>query len=130
MACTHAETCPLFPKLRASLGAWRVNYCDTESEWLNCARYQRSLSGKPVPLALLPNGKMVAVIVEEEKRQDSGSTPETVAASSEPESAAAQSGAHIGSVTLVESLRAEPETSKDGPAGLWDRLRSWFGGLR
>ncbi len=121
MACTHAETCPLFPKLGASLGAWRVNFCDTESEWHNCARYQKILTGKPVPLALLPNGKMVAAIVEEEKRQDSGS--------SESESPVAHA-AHTGSLALVETLRVESDDSMDDSTGLWDRLRDRFGASR
>lgn len=64
MACTHTNDCPLFPKLHASLAAWRTHYCDTETEWMSCARYQRSMLGEPVPVALLPNGKIVGMLVE------------------------------------------------------------------
>jgi len=64
MACTHISNCPLFPKLHASLAAWRTHYCDTETEWMSCARYQRSMLGEPVPVALLPNGKIVGMLAE------------------------------------------------------------------
>lgn len=64
MACTHSSNCPLFPKLHASLAAWRTHYCDTESEWMSCARYQRSMLGEAVPVALLPNGKIVGMLAE------------------------------------------------------------------
>lgn len=60
MGCTHAETCPLFPKLRDSLIAWRHAYCDDDTAWTGCARYTMSLTGQTVPLALLPTGKMVS----------------------------------------------------------------------
>ena len=59
MACSHATTCPLHPHLNHSLGKWREHYCDSEAGWRDCARYQKSLSGESMPLALLPNGKMV-----------------------------------------------------------------------
>lgn len=62
MACTHVGDCPLFPKLNASLSGWRTHYCDTDDAWTECARYTRGLEGKPVPLALLPNGKMAQVL--------------------------------------------------------------------
>lgn len=64
MGCTHSSNCPLFPKLHASLAAWRTHYCDTESEWMSCARYQRSMLGEAVPVALLPNGKIVGMLAE------------------------------------------------------------------
>ena len=65
MACTHTADCPLFPKLNASLGAWRTHYCDTDVAWRNCARFERSMRGEAVPLALLPNGKLVGVLTED-----------------------------------------------------------------
>ncbi len=67
MACTHTADCPLFPKLSASLGAWRTHYCDTEHQWRSCARYERSMRGEPVPLALLPNGKIVGLLAKDEE---------------------------------------------------------------
>jgi len=56
-SCSHVSTCGLFPKfsLRASLRVWQTYYC--ESAFETCARYLRSLEGRPVPPNLLPNGK-------------------------------------------------------------------------
>lgn len=56
MGCPHAERCPLFPLLNASLRSWREYYCDTGAGWRECARYQLSLTGAVVPIILLPNG--------------------------------------------------------------------------
>jgi hypothetical protein len=57
VGCSHTTECPLFPLLNTSLRGWRNNYCDSENGWLDCARYQLALEGKPVPMSLLPNGK-------------------------------------------------------------------------
>ena len=57
MACSHSGGCPLFPKLNASLRGWRDAYCDSDTEWRSCARYTQSLTGRSVPITLLPNGK-------------------------------------------------------------------------
>jgi hypothetical protein len=46
--------------LQATLKVWISNYC--EADFSRCARYQVACSSKPVPLALLPNGKMLAVM--------------------------------------------------------------------
>ncbi len=70
MACSHIVDCPLFPKLHASLAAWREFYCDTDAEWKTCARYERTLRGQAVPLALLPNGKIVGMVAEHEHDHD------------------------------------------------------------
>lgn len=59
MGCTHAATCPLHPHLSESLAAWREHYCNADTAWADCARYKKSLRGEPIPLALLPNGKLV-----------------------------------------------------------------------
>lgn len=56
VGCSHSAGCPLFPLLRASLQGWRDYYCDSEDQWLGCARYQVSLTGERVPISLLPNG--------------------------------------------------------------------------
>jgi hypothetical protein len=56
VGCSHAAGCPLFPLLRASLQGWRDYYCDSEDQWLGCARYQMALTGERVPISLLPNG--------------------------------------------------------------------------
>lgn len=58
MGCSHARHCPLFPYLNASLGSWREAYCDSAAGWSDCARYRLSSNGEPVPLALLPNGRL------------------------------------------------------------------------
>lgn len=56
VGCSHREGCPLFPLLNASLRGWRDHYCDSEDRWHDCARYKLSLTGKLVPITLLPNG--------------------------------------------------------------------------
>jgi len=57
VGCSHTTGCPLFPLLNTSLRGWRNYYCDSEDHWLDCARYKLALSGKPVPISLLPNGR-------------------------------------------------------------------------
>ncbi len=69
MACSHATSCPLFPHLKASLAGWRSSYCDSEAGWNQCARYERSLKGDPVPLSLLPNGRVIQML-ENDPAQD------------------------------------------------------------
>ncbi|SCE98261.1 hypothetical protein GA0074695_2658 [Micromonospora viridifaciens] len=56
MGCSHAQECPLFPLLNASLRDWRNYYCDSAEGWRTCARYQLSRTGRLVPITLLPNG--------------------------------------------------------------------------
>jgi hypothetical protein len=57
MACSHANTCPLFPlfSLKASLSVWQLHYCNGQFE--NCERLKRAKAGERVPPNLLPNGK-------------------------------------------------------------------------
>ena len=62
LSCTHADSCPLFPRLQASLEGWRRNYCDHATNWNTCARYERSLSGATVPITLLPNGRTIQLV--------------------------------------------------------------------
>ncbi|MFP3873920.1 MAG: ankyrin repeat domain-containing protein [Thiohalophilus sp.] len=59
MACSHTANCQLYAQFAAdaSLKLWKQHYC--EGVFDQCARYQLALEGKPVPLTLLPNGKMV-----------------------------------------------------------------------
>jgi len=59
MACSHATNCQLYAQFAAdaSLKLWKQHFCEGGFE--KCARYQLALEGKPVPLTLLPNGKMV-----------------------------------------------------------------------
>jgi hypothetical protein len=56
VGCSHKEGCPLFPLLNVSLRRWRDYYCDSEDRWRDCARYKLSLTGRLVPITLLPNG--------------------------------------------------------------------------
>jgi len=57
VGCLHTSTCPLFPHLNESLAGWRAYYCDDQTNWRECARYQVALTGERVPITLLPNGR-------------------------------------------------------------------------
>ncbi|MDH5446716.1 MAG: ankyrin repeat domain-containing protein [Gammaproteobacteria bacterium] len=59
MSCSHTKDCQLYPQFAAdpSLKLWQQHYC--ESNFEACARYQIALSGKQIPLTLLPNGKLL-----------------------------------------------------------------------
>jgi hypothetical protein len=61
MACTHKESCALFPviSLSSALKIWQTFYC--EGRYATCERYKLSLAGQPVAASLLPNGKMLDV---------------------------------------------------------------------
>ena len=61
MACSHTTTCPLFPliSVNSALKVWKTFYC--EGKYHNCARYNLSKSGQPVPVNLLPNGKSLSM---------------------------------------------------------------------
>lgn len=74
MACTHKESCALFPviSLSSALKIWQTFYCDGRYE--TCERYKLSLAGQPVAASLLPNGKML----------DVGSAPRPAAPESRP----------------------------------------------
>lgn len=70
MGCTHISHCPLFPYLNASIGTWREAYCDSSLGWKDCARYRLSRAGEPVPLALLPNGRLPVSMIPELSRAE------------------------------------------------------------
>lgn len=57
MACTHKDSCALFPviSLSSALQIWQTFYCDGAHE--TCLRFQRSAQGQKVPANMLPNGK-------------------------------------------------------------------------
>ena len=59
MACPHSESCPLYPQfsLDTLLKYWKTSYC--EADYARCARYKLSQQGEPVPLTLLPSGRMM-----------------------------------------------------------------------
>ena len=60
--CKHMATCELYPhiKIQAALQLWKQHYC--ESDFTTCARYLLSAQGRPVPLTLLPSGKLLRAI--------------------------------------------------------------------
>lgn len=59
MACSHKDSCALFPviSLNSALQIWQTFYCDGNHE--TCLRFQRSAQGLKVPANLLPNGKLL-----------------------------------------------------------------------
>ncbi|HKK13728.1 MAG TPA: ankyrin repeat domain-containing protein [Gammaproteobacteria bacterium] len=59
MACSHVENCELFVQfaLNPALEVWKMHYC--QGHFQECIRFKRSTAGKPVPLTLLPNGKLL-----------------------------------------------------------------------
>jgi len=61
MSCSHVKNCELFVQfaLNPALEVWKDHYC--EGDHTRCARYQRSNASQPVPLTLLPNGKIVSI---------------------------------------------------------------------
>jgi len=59
MSCSHSSNCPLFAQfaMEPSLAIWKKHFCD--GEYAKCSRYQLSIKGEVVPIALMPNGKML-----------------------------------------------------------------------
>ncbi len=51
--------CALYPqfKVQSLLNVWKVTYCEGDFE--KCERYKLATAGGTVPLALLPNGKLL-----------------------------------------------------------------------
>ncbi len=70
--CARMSGCPLFKQfsLKASLVVWTGRYC--EGDFARCARLQLATAGKPVPLNLLPNGRMLEVPLEAAELKDTG----------------------------------------------------------
>ncbi len=70
--CTRMNGCPLFKQfsLKASLAVWTSRYCETD--FASCARLQLATAGKPVPVNLLPNGRMLTVPLEAAELKDTG----------------------------------------------------------
>ncbi len=58
--CSKIDTCEPFRMfaLRGSLALW-ASYC--EGDYERCARYRLSLTRRPVPDTLLPNGRQINV---------------------------------------------------------------------
>jgi hypothetical protein len=58
--CPHFAACELFPLISRPgfLKVWQINYC--EGNHAACARFQKALSGRHVPITLLPNGEQLS----------------------------------------------------------------------
>jgi len=71
-SCERMTRCPLFKQfsLKASLAVWTAGYC--ESDFARCERLKLANAGQPVPLNLLPNGKMLGVPLERAELKDTG----------------------------------------------------------
>ncbi len=118
MSCTHTESCPLHPRLNASLAGWKTAYCETDQAWLDCARYQASLSGKPVPLALLPNGRTLGILIDQAKSEEAA---QTVVVEN-------GGGSNVAVMTDVQAEVALEEAAASRP--LFSRIRGLFGGFK
>ena len=64
MACARTPTCQLFKafNLKATLGIWKVFYCEDRFE--RCERLKLLESGAEVPRNMLPNGKRLDVDID------------------------------------------------------------------
>lgn len=64
-ACERVATCSLFAQfaMRSSLDVWKTYYC--EGDFARCERWKLVKAGRPVPLNLLPNGRMLEVPIEQ-----------------------------------------------------------------
>lgn len=143
MGCTHAGECPLFPYLRASLQGWRDYYCDSEDRWLDCARYKVALTGRPVPISLLPNGRDAQHLREIAEADRAAAEADRAVAETRPEGHAP--------VPRTETARPSPagqpppgrpappvrpdapveqpdRRSKQAKDGLWSRIAAWMRG--
>jgi hypothetical protein len=60
-SCPRVVTCPLFAqfKVKSSLKVWQAFFC--EGAFDRCERYQLAVQDRPVPLNLLPNGRLLDV---------------------------------------------------------------------
>jgi len=64
-ACARVGACPLFKQfaMKSSLRVWQAYYC--EGDWSRCQRWKLVAAGMPVPMNLLPNGRMLEVPMEQ-----------------------------------------------------------------
>jgi hypothetical protein len=58
-SCSDIPSCELFPKfaLSGALKIWHACYC--HGRFTHCARYRRAAEGRPVPMSLLPDGRVI-----------------------------------------------------------------------
>lgn len=59
MNCSHISSCDLFVQfaMNPALDIWKEHYC--QDDHVHCVRFQTAKKGLPVPLTLLPNGKLI-----------------------------------------------------------------------
>jgi len=71
-ACARVGSCPLFGlfTIKASLAIWKARYC--EGEFGRCERLKLAQELKPVPVNLLPNGKLLSVALDQARPEDLG----------------------------------------------------------
>jgi hypothetical protein len=57
--CEHMESCAMYEifSLSGTLSIWQTRYCQDEFE--RCERYIRSSRQEPVPVNLMPNGRLL-----------------------------------------------------------------------
>lgn len=67
--CSHVDSCEMYKllKLSGSLKIWQARYCFS-AQHTECARFKLSLTGKPVPINLMPNGALLQVPRTDQKR--------------------------------------------------------------
>jgi hypothetical protein len=64
-SCPRVDACALFAqfKMKSSLRVWQAYYCEGDHE--RCERFKLVKQARPVPTALLPNGRLLDVPVAE-----------------------------------------------------------------
>jgi len=67
MACSHISGCELFVQfaLNPALEIWKRAYCN--GDYSGCTRYITAKKGQQVPLSLLPNGKKIRIIQNQDE---------------------------------------------------------------
>ncbi|BAU48770.1 hypothetical protein SVA_2220 [Sulfurifustis variabilis] len=124
MACTHKESCALFPviSLSSALKIWQTFYCDGRHE--TCERYKLSLAGQPVAASLLPNGKLLDVANDGPRpaaeARPGAPTTRVAPAQSEPTAKPAATTAATGMPQIVSSYYLRIPV-KDAP-GVLDKV--------
>ncbi|MCM2579375.1 hypothetical protein [Streptomyces meridianus] len=91
--------------LKSSLQGWRDHYCDSQDRWLECARYQMSLTGERVPISLLPNGHQALHLASQANWSG------TVAEAQAPRRAPRQEAAQEALSDFRREFREEPPMS-------------------
>ena len=62
--CPHTATCSLHRSIsmREALRVWQSFYC--EGAFARCERYKLATAGRAIPEKLLPNGRLLDLLVE------------------------------------------------------------------